>query len=247
MFEVGEKVVILKSDYPSLIGKTAIVMQNDVINGIKVKVSFDEKWQGYYLPSQLARYSDFIKNENTTLFINLFGAPGAGKSTGATYVFSQLKLRGIDSEYIGEFAKDKCWEKNKFMFESPENQLYIGAKQFYRVNQIDGKVRVAVTDSPIFLNSYYNRSEYLGKEYNTVMLRLFNKFNNLNFYIERVKPYNPNGRNQTESESEKMGSDLREYITQYNIPFFSVTGDEYGYRRILDIVLDRIGVSDDSI
>ena len=87
MFEVGEKVVILKSDYSSLIGKTAIVMQNDVINGIKVKVSFDEKWQGYYLPSELAKYSDFIKNENTTLFVNLFGAPGAGKSTGATYVF----------------------------------------------------------------------------------------------------------------------------------------------------------------
>ena len=44
-----------------------------------------------------------------TLFVNLFGAPGVGKSTGAAYLFSKLKMLGVDCEYIGEFAKDKCW------------------------------------------------------------------------------------------------------------------------------------------
>lgn len=39
--------------------------------------------------------------------INLFGQPGAGKSTGAAYIFSQLKLRGINAELVTEFAKDK--------------------------------------------------------------------------------------------------------------------------------------------
>ena len=246
MFEVGEKVVILKSDYPSLIGKTAIVMQNDVINGIKVKVSFDEKWPGYYLPSELAKYSDFIKNENTTLFVNLFGAPGAGKSTGATYVFSQLKLRGIDSEYIGEFAKDKCWENNKFIFESPENQFYIGAKQFYRINQVYGKVKVAVTDSPVFLNAFYNKSKYLGEEYNKVVLRLFNKFRNLNFYIERVKPYNRNGRIQSEEQATEIGSEIKEYIDKHNVPYITVSGDENGYKKIFETVMNFIKEKDDS-
>ena len=44
------------------------------------------------------------------LVVNLFGAPGAGKSTGASYVFSQLKMMGVNAELVTEFAKDKVWE-----------------------------------------------------------------------------------------------------------------------------------------
>ena len=168
-----------------------------------------------------------------TLIVNLFGSPGSGKSTGAAYIFSQLKMQGIDCEYIGEFAKDKCWEGNSFMFDCPENQFYIGAKQFYRVNQINGKVDVAITDSPIFLNSFYNKSEYLGEEYNVVMKRLFDKFENINFFINRVKPYNENGRNQTEEEAKEITKKMKQSLTDNGIFFFERNGDEEGYKLIL--------------
>lgn len=238
MFEIGEKVVILKSNHTDLIGRVATVIGYDCIN--MVKVSFDNEWCGYYKESELEKY---VEKKNQTLYVNLFGAPGAGKSTGATYIFSHLKLNGIDSEYISEFAKDKCWEDNKFIFGCPENQLYIGAKQFYRINQVSGKVRVAVTDSPVFLNAFYNKSEFLGKEYNTVMLRLFNKFDNLNFYIERVKPYHSNGRNQNEEESNRIGKDIREYLETNNIPFIAISGNENGYDKAIDIIYNRMGLN----
>lgn len=45
-----------------------------------------------------------------TLIVNLYGGPGTGKSTGAAYIFSKLKMDGIDAEYVTEFAKDKVWE-----------------------------------------------------------------------------------------------------------------------------------------
>ena len=32
-----------------------------------------------------------------TLVVNIFGAPGAGKSTAAAYVFSKLKMLNIDA------------------------------------------------------------------------------------------------------------------------------------------------------
>lgn len=48
----------------------------------------------------------------TPIVINLFGGPGSGKSTGAAYIFSQLKMKGINCELITEYAKDKTWEKN---------------------------------------------------------------------------------------------------------------------------------------
>ena len=57
------------------------------------------------------------------LIINLFGAPGAGKSTGAAYVFSQLKAAGVNAELVTEFAKDKVWERNKGRFR--ESGIYL--------------------------------------------------------------------------------------------------------------------------
>ena len=36
-----------------------------------------------------------MENKNT-IIVNLFAGPGAGKSTGAAYVFAKLKLAGID-------------------------------------------------------------------------------------------------------------------------------------------------------
>ena len=46
------------------------------------------------------------------LVINLFGAPCAGKSSGAAYIFSQLKMMGVNCELVTEVAKDFTWEKN---------------------------------------------------------------------------------------------------------------------------------------
>ena len=46
------------------------------------------------------------------LVVNLAGAPGAGKSTGAAYIFTRLKQLGVNCELVGEFAKDKTWEHN---------------------------------------------------------------------------------------------------------------------------------------
>ena len=52
--------------------------------------------------------------------------PQGGKSTGAAYIFSKLKLAGVNAELVTEFAKDKVWEDTKAVF---ENQAYIFGKQ----------------------------------------------------------------------------------------------------------------------
>lgn len=56
-----------------------------------------------------------------TLIVNLFGVPGAGKSTGAAYIFSCIKMAGVNAELITEYAKDKVWERNDEAF---RNQAY---------------------------------------------------------------------------------------------------------------------------
>jgi adenylate kinase family enzyme len=52
------------------------------------------------------------------ILVNLYGAPGSGKSTGAAYIFSKLKMAGVDAELVTEFAKDKVWEESKAPFDN---------------------------------------------------------------------------------------------------------------------------------
>ena len=112
------------------------------------------------------------------IVINLFGAPASGKSTCAAYIFSQLKMRGVNAELITEFAKDKVWEGNMEVFK-PENQCYLFGEQFYKMNCCKGKVDVIVTDSPLPLNILYNKSKILGKDFDRVVMSCFNSFNNI--------------------------------------------------------------------
>ena len=86
------------------------------------------------------------------LVVNLFGAPGAGKSTGAAYIFSQLKIKSVNVELVTEFAKDMTWEKNK---KALTNQIYMLGNQLQRIYRCQDEVDVIVTDSPLLLNILY--------------------------------------------------------------------------------------------
>lgn len=183
-----------------------------------------------------------MKNIKKPLIINLFGPPGAGKSTGAAYIFSQLKLRGINAEFVTEFAKDKTWEHNKAAL---GDQLYMFGKQHFKISRCIDQVDVIVTDSPLFLNILYNTNPILGEDYNNLVVKVFNSYNNLNYFIRRVKPYNPQGRNQTEEESKKLGMDLKNLLVKYNINAKIIKGEQTGYGSILEDVLNILEVKDD--
>lgn len=167
-----------------------------------------------------------------TLVINLFGGPGTGKSTGSAYIFSQLKLAGVDVEYVSEFAKDKVWEQNDEVFKCQE---YIFGKQSFKMNRCRGKVDVIVTDCPLLLSSYYNKD--LSENFDNVVFEVFNTYHNVNFLIKRNKPYNPNGRFQTEEESDKIGEELKELLDKHSVQYLCAHGDVQGYDDIVKSIL----------
>ena len=45
-----------------------------------------------------------------TMVVNCYAGPGAGKTTCAWEVASQLKKKGINTEYVSEYAKELVWE-----------------------------------------------------------------------------------------------------------------------------------------
>lgn len=171
------------------------------------------------------------------IVVNIFGGPGAGKSTGAAYVFAQLKMVGINVELVTEFAKDKTWEHNMVAL---ENQSYVFGKQCYRMSRCADQVKVIVTDSPLALSIIYNNDPTLGENFNQVVLDVFQSYTNLNYLLRRTKPYNPIGRNQTEEESDNIGKNIESMLTKYNIDFTVTTGDVNGYRDIVADVLNKL-------
>lgn len=172
-----------------------------------------------------------------TFVVNLFAPPGCGKSTMMADVFSELKWRGVNCEQATEFAKEICWEERH---KTLTNQIYIFGKQQHRINRLVGKVDVVVTDSPFLLSLFYKQQYKLDipESFDRFALDMFNKYNNLNYYIERKKIYNPAGRMQTEQESKDMDGIMYNFLNNSNIKFVKINGDRGGVDDILsDICL----------
>lgn len=171
------------------------------------------------------------------LVVNLFGTPGAGKSTGAAYIFSQLKMHGINAELVTEFAKDKVWENNTEVF---RNQAYLFGKQSFRLSRCADKVDVIVTDSPLPLSILYNSDPTLTENFNKSVMDVFNYYNNLNYLLIRTKPYSPIGRHQSEEESNALKEPMVNLLKERSINYKEENGEIAGYNRIVDDVLKII-------
>ena len=173
------------------------------------------------------------------LLINISGAPGAGKSTLSAYVFAKLKMMGINCELVTEFAKDKVWEKNN---EALSNQIYIFAKQYYRITRCVGKVDVIITDSPLFLSPFYNKDPDIDEPLKELVAKIVAKYDNLNYFLRRVKKYNPIGRLQTEAESNEYGIRIKDMLKSFGIKFKEIDGDLMSADMIVQDVIEKLGI-----
>ena len=171
------------------------------------------------------------------IVINFFGAPGSGKSTGAAYIFSKLKMAGINAELVTEFVKDKVYEDSKEVF---NNQTYILGKQSFKQSKLCNKVDVIITDSPLPLSIYYNKDDNIKDELSALTLKLFNSYDNHNYFIKRVKPYNPKGRFQNEEEAMVIVDDMKDFLNYYGIPFEERNGDLIGYDSIYNDIMTAL-------
>lgn len=169
-----------------------------------------------------------------TLVVNMFAGPGAGKSTTASSVFALLKLHGINCELITEFAKDLTWEhRNKTL----ENQNYIMAKQHHRMWRLKKQVDVMITDSPLIFFLIYgnNLPECV---INSLFHYANDGFHNINYFIQRVKDYNPKGRNQTKEEALELDTKIINMLNDYSIEYKVVIGDFIAANSITQNILD---------
>ena len=171
------------------------------------------------------------------IVVNLTGAPGAGKSTGAAKIFSELKMLGINCELVGEFAKDKTWEHNLTALNCQE---YVFGKQSYRLARCRNEVDVIITDSPLPLSIIYTKDEKIVGPLTDLVMTIFNSYDNINFFINRTKPYNPKGRNQTAEESDALSAEIKNLYQQLSIPYTEINGNSEGYDVAIAKVITKL-------
>ena len=113
-------------------------------------------------------------------------------------------------------------------------------KQYFRISRCADKVDVIVTDSPLPLSIFYNSTEILGKEFNEMVMKVANSYERMNYLIHRCKPYNPNGRFQTEEESNELAKKLEKFLDFYEIDFKDVKGSIEDYDKIVEEILKAL-------
>lgn len=167
--------------------------------------------------------------------INLFGGPGIGKSTFASYLFYKLKSEGYNAELVSEYAKELTWEEN---FDKLSDQLYVTAKQNRRLNRLKNKVDVVVTDCPILLGINYSTPSYIGGFFVPMVFSLFESYTNINIVLDRVKPYVNEGRTQTEEEARNIDWNIRQLISPYE--HLSCKGTTEDIDKIFEAIKDKL-------
>lgn len=164
-----------------------------------------------------------------TKVVNLFGGPGTGKSTTAWDLSAALKRRNVNVEYVPEYAKGMVWEERPGVF---KNQIYMFAKQHHAITRVLGKVNVVVTDCPILLSLYYGKD--MSPAFKELVLEEHRKMDTLDVFLKRVKPYNPAGRFQTESQAKKIDVHVRDILDQLEMPYEVVLGDGVAAQTICE-------------
>lgn len=182
------------------------------------------------------------KNPRDPLIVALWGGPGTGKSTFASGVFYQLKMRGRNVEFVHEVAKDLTWEQRHFAL---SHQQSLAGKQMRAYDRLYGKVECIVTDTSTLLGLIHSKPTMKAyDEFSAWLVADWKARNTLNIFLNRdtERPYNPNGRRQSQASAEAMDGRISTLLRAHNVKFECeyVCDGEVAVKRIADLVEKRL-------
>ncbi len=142
--------------------------------------------------------------------INIFAGPGAGKSTLAARLYSELKRQNMEVEYVNEYPKQLVYEENVL---SLQNQILVFATQHHRIWTAARHNQIVITDSPILLSTIYHPET--SEHFRELIIEMHNKFTNLNIVLKRVDSFHSmTGRIHTLQESINIDTSIRAILDE---------------------------------
>lgn len=157
----------------------------------------------------------------STVLINFLGQPGSGKSVLGTTLYSELKSRDYEVEFVNEFVKSWTYtgrKVNKF------GQYFIFGTETEQQQRLFNKVDFIIADSPVLLTAFYQQY-YWGSNTLIEPAKEFYRFAEedgikvVNIFIDRKFKYNPKGRFQTEEQSDDVRTQLLKWLPENGFDF----------------------------
>lgn len=174
-----------------------------------------------------------------TTIINLYGGPGAGKSTSSAYLYYLLKCQQENVELVREYVKNWAWENRPF---GVYDELYFLGKQVRHESMLFGKVKYIVTDAPVYMTAYYaNLYCSLGfaqgvekAAYAFYQQAKDDGHNHVHVYLKRHRPYQAEGRYQNEQEALAVDDGVLKMLDRLDVPVIHATPEEEDLKRVLE-------------
>ena len=159
--------------------------------------------------------------------INLFGAPGIGKSGCASGLFSLMKSSHQSVQLITEVAK--ALQLGGQGWRLDWDQCGIFGLQQYEQLVLRGKYEYAITDSPLMLCAFYGKRKYPDSYYSLVR-ESFEEYENHNFFLWRdldtASPFETEGRAHDREMSRVIQERMPEFLTRNGIAFKTIEVQE---------------------
>jgi hypothetical protein len=201
--------------------------------------------------------SDWEANKSRKpLLVNLYGAPGSGKTSGSLYLTGLLKSEGYKAAYVEEFASQLIRQGLGEKLGDWKNQNYIVTGQVKLIlDEIAAGSEIIICDSPPTLNIlHYSKlaCEKAGKgsEFTESMItsqyiiynQIFSEFDKIDVYVKRVKPFLQWKRVHSEEQSNEMVKPLKFVYLTSNLESqkVEITGDLKGYNTLAQLIKETI-------
>lgn len=107
--------------------------------------------------------------------------------------------------------------------------------------RLKDKVQYIITDRPLILSLFYNyKYGDNSSDFKNIVLHEVNKFDNINIFLNRTKPYVEKGRNQTEEESNEFSEQIYNIVSS-NTDINMITDCEQSFtsNKILNFLNER--------
>jgi hypothetical protein len=72
----------------------------------------------------------------------------------------------------------------------------------------------------------------------------FERFNNINFFIERKKEYAEYGRNESREEALMVDNKIKDYLDKQNIKYISIDGTTEGINTATEIIFKLLDLGE---
>ena len=154
--------------------------------------------------------------------INLFGAPGVGKSAARSGIFWLMKSLHVSVEEVSEYAKYLVMAGRRWQLE--EEQLYLFSKQHHKQLIIAREgYEYAVTDSPLELCAFYAGAGYF-QQFERMVDEVSDTFENVNFFLSRdlSQSFEDRGRRHNREEAIATEKEMREFLDKKGILYENV-------------------------